>query len=105
MNIKSVLSKNKHFINIKNKLKLDYKTFTYPPFYDYQLVHFDPNIMIEDVSDRSNIFAQEGCALQHTKYFSFLNKGNYKISIKKYHPMEQYNTIEYIEIVVKDNSQ
>lgn len=84
-----LLSKTKHFIKLDNqcggvgKLILKYRSFPYPPFNEYEIDHIDPNIIIKEYPDPSNIFVQEGGSVYHTKHFTFPNKGIYKICIKK----------------------
>lgn len=62
-------------------LMLKFTSFPYPPFNDYEIDYIDSNIIIEEFAAPSNIFVLEG-GIDHTKYFSFPNKGVYKICIK-----------------------
>lgn len=97
MKIKSILSNHKHCINVGNKLKLDYNSFTYPPFYDYQMIECDKNIIVEDIPNENNIFLTEGTRFKHTKYFYFPNEGIYEICLKL------NNKIQYFEIQVMND--
>ncbi len=77
----NILSSMKHFIKKGDKLFLSYKTFPYPPFGNYKLIDHDDKIIVKHESSTNNIFCREGSSLEHTIYFTFIEKGMYKLTI------------------------
>lgn len=81
MEVKNLLSASNHYIKKNNKLKLQYKTFPYAPFYDYKISKYNKNIIIENKSEM-HFYMREGAPFIHTKYFIFPDKGYFEIYIK-----------------------